>query len=46
LRIEYENATDQVLAHGNRREAIFRDYRDRTEFRKRHARHLLKLVAA
>jgi putative transposase len=35
LRIEYKNATDHVLARGNRREAIFRDDRDRTEFLRR-----------
>jgi hypothetical protein len=35
LRIEYENATDHWLASGNRREAIFIDDRDRTEFLRR-----------
>ena len=35
MRFEYEDATDQVLARGHRREAIFRDDRDRTEFLRR-----------
>lgn len=53
LRIEYENATNHVLARGKRSEAIFRDDRDRTEFLrrleivcKRHAWPLLKLMAS
>lgn len=35
LRIQYEHATYHVLARGNRREAIFRDNRDRKEFLRR-----------
>jgi len=35
IRIRYEHATYHVLSRGHRREAIFRDDRDRQEFLRR-----------